>query len=196
MLMRGVLTALCIMLFAIPASAHKIILNAWGEGDTLITETGFSDGSAGKESKITVTDATTGAEVLTGVADENGLFEAQIPAEVIVQGHDLQVVTNAGAGHQAKATVSGDEFSPPVESPAAEKNLSEQGATASSDAVKVMVKQAVREEIKPLRREIMTMADKGPSLSTILGGIGYIFGLAGVAALVGARRRHNETAHK
>ena len=189
MLKRGIPAVLLVLVFALPAQAHKVILNAWGEGDTLVTEIGFSDGSAGHGAKVTISDADTGKEVLTGTADESGVFEAKLPAEVISRGHDFRVHGNAGSGHQAETVVMADEFAPAETPPSSAATQSTPGNAPDPAAFKALVREAVREEIKPLRREIKGLSDTGPKLSSILGGIGYLFGLAGVAAIVGARRR-------
>ena len=50
------------------------------------------------------------------------------------------------------------------------------------------IAEAVRNEVRPLRREIAAYKEKN-DLQTILGGIGYIAGLFGVGFYVAARRR-------
>ncbi|MFW5735177.1 MAG: hypothetical protein ACOCWR_08965 [Oceanidesulfovibrio sp.] len=194
MLRPVLLTMLLIAAMATNAGAHKIMLNAWAEGDMIATETAFGDGSAGNGASVTVTDAATGEEVLTGFADDTGFYEAQLPAEVIARGNDLRVVSNAGAGHQAETVVPAEEFAAAPATPSAsdDEALAESVPAVDPAALRALVGEAVREEIKPLRRELMSMRDTGPELSSIVGGVGYILGLFGVAALVGARRRRNE----
>jgi nickel transport protein len=110
MLIRVLLAVLLVTVSALPASAHKVLLNAWAEGAMVVAEIGFSDGSAGSGAKITVLDGTTGEEILSGVADKAGFFEAEVPGAALARGNDLRVVGNAGAGHQAEAMVPIDEF--------------------------------------------------------------------------------------
>jgi nickel transport protein len=45
----------------------------------------------------------------------------------------------------------------------------------------------VRDELRPLRREITAYKEKN-DLQSILGGIGYIFGFFGIAYYIAARR--------
>lgn len=180
MLTRALLAALLVLACAPDASAHKVLLNAWGEGRTLAAEIGFSDGSPGAGAEITVADAATGETLLRGVADGAGFFEAELPGEALERGHDLRVVGNAGAGHRAETLVPASEFAGVA--PAAPTGL-------APGELEALVRAAVREELRPLRRELEAQSGGGPELGTVLGGIGYIFGLAGVAALADNRRR-------
>ncbi len=204
----GLPAVLAVVLLPAPASAHKMIINAWVEGDVLVTETAFGDGSPGKGVTVTVTDAATGETVLTGTADETGVFEATLPPKALARGNDLLIASDAGAGHRVTMTIPADEFSSAsaaVTAPqASEGSLSSSPATrdATHDTrpagpiaavdpamLKALVAEAVRAELRPLRRELQAQQDEGPTVSAIFAGIGYIFGMAGVAALVSRRRR-------
>ncbi len=194
MLTRALLAALLVLACAPDASAHKVLLNAWGEGRTLAAEIGFSDGSPGAGAEITVADAATGETLLRGVADGAGFFEAELPGEALERGHDLRVVGNAGAGHRAETLVPASEFAGVASAaPAAVAPADGGGAAAPTGLapgeLEALVRAAVREELRPLRRELEAQGGGGPELGTVLGGIGYIFGLAGVAALADNRRR-------
>ncbi len=57
------------------------------------------------------------------------------------------------------------------------------------EEVRSAVEEALERKLAPLRRKLAEETEPGPSLRDIMGGIGYIFGLAGVAALVASRRR-------
>ena len=45
------------------------------------------------------------------------------------------------------------------------------------------------EKLQPLFRTLARMQDSGPSMTDIFGGIGYILGLAGVAALFLSKKK-------
>lgn len=57
-----------------------------------------------------------------------------------------------------------------------------------SAETRAMIAEAVRDEIRPLRREIAAYREHN-SLQTILGGIGYILGLFGLGFYLAARRK-------
>ncbi|NDK34309.1 carboxypeptidase-like regulatory domain-containing protein [Rhodovulum sulfidophilum] len=61
-------------------------------------------------------------------------------------------------------------------------------APGLSDADKAAVAKIVRDEMRPLRREIAAYREKN-DLQSILGGIGYIVGIFGLGFYVAARRR-------
>ena len=59
---------------------------------------------------------------------------------------------------------------------------------ALTDAERQTIAQAVRDEMRPLRREIAAYREHN-DFQTILGGIGYIVGLFGLGFYLAARRR-------
>lgn len=188
------------------AEAHKVLVNAWVEGDVLLVETAFGDGSAGTKAQVTVRDQASGQVVLQGVADEEGMARLPLPEAVREAGNDLQVVSNAGQGHKATFMVPADELvgqsaTVPQDPPAiASGDASETGgATALGTDVamppgidvetlrlllRLETSRAVREQLQPLRRDLRTLQQQGPRIADIVGGIGWILGLAGLAVLL------------
>jgi nickel transport protein len=57
-----------------------------------------------------------------------------------------------------------------------------------SEEERQVIAKAVRDEIRPLRRELIAYREKN-DLQGILGGIGYIFGLFGLGFYIAARRK-------
>jgi len=51
------------------------------------------------------------------------------------------------------------------------------------------VDQAVEGRMAPVKRMLLESTEKGPSMTEIIGGIGYIFGLFGITAFVASRRK-------
>ena len=89
-------------------------------------------------------------------------------------------------------------FSPQVLAQSASAEVQEQeeaepaqaGRTVGSLTTeeRLAIAEAVRDELRPLRREIAAYREKN-DLQTILGGIGYIVGIFGLGFYVAARRR-------
>ena len=52
------------------------------------------------------------------------------------------------------------------------------------------VEQAVESRMAPMKRLLLESAQKGPGPTEIIGGIGYIVGLFGLAAFFSARRKN------
>lgn len=55
-------------------------------------------------------------------------------------------------------------------------------------ALEALVEGAVEKKIAPLRAMLVADQEKGPGLTEIIGGIGWLVGLAGLAAFCGSRR--------
>ena len=102
----------CLLCFGIEAvDAHRVILFAWAEGDTVYVESKFNSGKKVKAGKIIVTDPQ-GTELVKGTTNEKGEFSFKVPKKA-----DLKIVLIAGAAHRAEWTISAAEF----EMPAGEK---------------------------------------------------------------------------
>ena len=97
---HGVFLILMICAFTTPALAHRVVIFAYTEGDTIHTESKFMPNTPVNQGKILVQDPTTGKELLTGQTDAQGKFSFQRPAEAA--GKDLKIVIDAGVGHRAE----------------------------------------------------------------------------------------------
>jgi nickel transport protein len=182
--------------------AHKVIVFAWVEGDTVRTESKYSGGRKVKEGQIIVYDMQ-GQKVLEGKTDDQGLFSFKAPKRT-----DLKIVLNAGMGHRAEWTIKAQEFgeSREMQAPAGPKQRapSEKGGTAPSvqnaepmasprevdtQEIRRIVERALDEKLAPVIRRLQEMQDRGPSPTEVLGGIGYILGLIGIAAYFSSRQK-------
>jgi len=83
-----------------PCMAHRVNLFAWVEGDTVFTESFFSDGAKSVGSRIDVFDPE-GEILLTGKTDDEGRFSFKIPKKT-----DLTIVLNASKGHRVEYILS------------------------------------------------------------------------------------------
>lgn len=91
--------------------AHRVIVFAWVEGDTVYVESKFNGGKKVQAGKIVVTDPQ-GTELVNGKTNEKGEFSFTVPKKT-----DLKIVLLAGEGHRAEWTLPLAE----IETPAAEK---------------------------------------------------------------------------
>jgi len=201
-LARGAITALTalLLLSTPPAFAHKLNMFAYAEGNEIFAEGYFVDGKRAKNSAVKVFDASN-KELLQGTTDVDGQFSFAIP-----QLSDLRITINAGMGHQAEFTLTKDELSGEEEAvasrpPATPSNLDSASpgtpdgplnpVTAiniDNTALRSEVERAVGKAIKPLMRELSAMrAEK--SMADIIGGIGFIFGLFGIAMYFKVRKQ-------
>jgi len=194
----GWILALVIVLAPGVALAHKVTVFAWVEGDTVYTESKFSGGRAAKDAPIEVYNAA-GEKLLEGRTDDEGKFAFQPPRP-----EDLQIVLIGGAGHRNEWRVSAEEFtgagsaaaSPPV-MPAAETAPPQAGSsesprggvvTLSPSELQALIEQSLDKKLAPILHRLGNV-EQGPSLSDIIGGIGYIIGLVGLGAYMHSRRK-------
>jgi nickel transport protein len=172
-----------------PANAHKVIVFAWVEGDTVYTESKFSGGRKAKHAIVEVYDGQ-GNKLLDGKTDENGEFSFKIPKEA-----EMKVVLLAGTGHRGEWTIPIEEIQgvprQPVknETEAGKKSAASSGLSESD--IERIVDTALDRKLKPLLRMLAESRTRGPSVSDIIGGIGYILGLVGLGAYVHYRRKKN-----
>ena len=105
------------------ASAHRVNLFAWVEGDTVYVESKFSGGKKVNMGKIIVTDPQ-GTELVKGITNEKGAFSFKIPKKT-----DLKIVLLAGTGHRAEWVIPVSE----IEMPAAEKKPIQEKSSTVKD---------------------------------------------------------------
>ena len=186
---------------SVSAGAHKIVAGAYAAGDHIEGEISFSDGTMAKNVLVEVLteDGKKLGETRTG---DDGTF-VFTPTQPVV--HIFHA--DLGGGHVANVRLGVDELPAGLKAPggtakadggagqpvasattavAAAPRTAD--ASALSPAQRGIVAETVRNEIRPLRREIIAMKEKN-DLQSILGGIGYIVGLFGLLFFLAARRQ-------
>lgn len=183
------------------ALAHRVNVFAWAEGDTVYVESKFSGGKTIIGGKIIVTDAS-GVEVLTGLTNDQGEFSFKRPQQT-----ELKIILEAGMGHRAQWTLPADDGQADQsrsEKARAQNQLKNPGdqnyhrnpetqtavyAGPSRTEIEAIVEKALDKKMKPVLEMLAESRAKGPGISDILGGIGYIIGLVGVAAYFHSRKK-------
>lgn len=208
---------LCCFLGA-PAWAHKAIVFAYLEADELVAEAGFSGGNPAKNCGISLRDLASGEILAQGRTDSNGLWRVPLPATAAQATQGMVIVLDAGEGHRAEWKLAPDEYLnhvPVAPAPATSENKAIPNASAAPAAdvsdtragasensrgepqpsldsqqlrniVEHAVADAVSRELAPLKRQLLQ--PQGPDLRDILGGIGYLVGLAGLFAYSRSRK--------
>lgn len=185
------LTVLYLTMTAPWALAHKVLLSAYVEGDSVFVEGGFSDGTPCKNAGIEVFDPS-GKKLLEGKTNEDGEFSFKPPQKT-----DLKLVLNAGMGHRGEYTVPADELQGVVvgnqattteamPAPTAEtqkpQGTSEAAAQIDQKEIESIVDRVIQKRLRPLTQLVAKSQRKtGFSPTEIFGGIGYILGLMGIA---------------
>lgn len=192
-----------------PAFAHKVTIFAWVEGDTVFTQSKFSGGRKAQDSSVVVYD-TEGNRLLEGKTDAKGEFAFKIPKKT-----GLKVVLKASMGHLAEWMIPAEEIiaaarertgghqetptqsaakEEPPRSPAVKPGRIKP-APAPVDLqrqeLQKMIDESLDRKIAPIANMLASLTNRGPGLTEIMGGIGYIFGLVGVALYIASRKRNN-----
>jgi nickel transport protein len=201
----AVIVLLCILYVGVDsASAHRVNVFAWVEGDTIYVEGKFSGGKKVKSGKIVVTDPR-GNKLLSGLTNDQGEFSFKVP-----QRTDLKIVLIAGQGHQAKWTIRAAEMedlpSKTASDESAEKAVQSEpkkavaitsvdARTAAPDTalkpeeLEAIIETVLDRKLKPITRMLVDIRQDAPSVGDIFAGIGYILGLVGIAAYVQSRKK-------
>ncbi len=191
----------------VPALAHKVTIFAWVEGDTIYTQSKFRGGKKVKNCTVAVYD-NKGNQLLEGKTDEKGEFSFKVPKKSA-----LKVVLKASMGHMAEwkipaaqiagvAEVSdsstlhaaaGDNTEDTVRS-IHYANTDPQVPAATTvgltkQQVQDLIDESLDKKLKPIVSMVSESLDHGPGLTEIIGGVGFIFGLVGVALYFSNRRK-------
>jgi nickel transport protein len=210
MLLRSCFLLVCLFLLPIQAQAHKIHVFAWVSGNTITVESNFSKNRPLLNGKVTVQDNGSKTVLLQGTGDDKGLFTFPIPARANNDAMDLLIVVSGSEGHQSTWLIPAEEYLsetsrvPPNNLPAKTQHLPINSAAVpdmvstkaeiENTELKQMLQKLLNQELAPIRRSLAKAEDKSPGFSDIMGGIGYLLGLAGLVAWL--RNRPQKTGRK
>jgi nickel transport protein len=160
------------------ALAHKVMIFAWIEGDTVFTESKFSGGKKVIHAPVVIFDKN-GKKLLEGKTDNKGEFSFKIPKV-----SDLRIVLNAAMGHKAEWTVPESDIREAGAMLEKKSTVEPSGPIVvglSKEEVRKIVEDSLDKKLRPIVRMITESKNAKPSLTEVIGGIGYIFGLMGIA---------------
>lgn len=172
-----------LLLLASPAYGHKVTIFAYAEEGLIKTESRFSGGRPARNCNVTVQSLPDQTLVASGQSDEQGFFAFPLPAKAA----DLDIIIICGDGHRGSWRLEAQEYLPAEAQPAPHLHESpDQAASLVSGDQEAVLRHIIAEEVEkkvaPLRRDLARLAVQKTSVADILGGIGYILGLAGLAS--------------
>jgi len=177
------------------AFAHRVNVFAWVEGDTVHTESKFSGGKRVNGGEVLVYDLQ-GKELLAGKTNAQGEFSFKIPRKTA-----MKIVLQAGMGHRGDWTIPLSEIDPQKSASEPSVSTEEPKRTAKTETVTPSVdldqmrhalEQSLDRRLSPVLKRLAESQERGPTFRDILGGIGYILGLLGLAAYLHFRRKTRE----
>lgn len=183
----ALLIFLLLLLSPAPLRAHSVSVYAWVERDTVFTESFFANGSRAAHSQIAVFDKG-GNRLLTGKTDSQGMFSFKLPKK-----EDLRIVLRTPEGHGAEFQLQVEEK--PVSGDRREGEYLEEPSQIlgspclSKEEMRSVVEEVLDEKLEQMRKRLEASQKGGPGITEVLGGIGYIIGLMGMAIIFSHRRR-------
>jgi len=168
--------------------AHKVHIFAYVEGDTVYTESYFSDGTKVKGGVVEVYDSQ-GSKLLEGKTAENGEFNFKPPKT-----DDLKLVVATAMGHRNSYTLSADDEpditgAKKLQEPHPKESEAKELTEVHLDEIKTIIDTSLDEKLKPIMRELTRMQQKQVSFTEVIGGIGYIFGIMGIILYFVSKKR-------
>lgn len=210
---------LVMLLLPSTAFSHRVNIFAWAEGNTVNTEATFSSGNKAQKSHVIASESQSGAVIAEGDTDADGLWHFTLSGDILQRKPDILITLSAGEGHANTWTVTAADYAGAAPDPAntTEATQTPSGSSVSGDMppymedttpstvetadslniskqelqhiVESAINAALEKKLAPIRKQLAEEAQHTPSLQDILGGIGYILGLMGVAAFMAAKKR-------
>lgn len=175
---------LLLLVMTLPVQAHRLNLSVWSAGESIYGKTGYGRENMAKDAHVAVYHAESKELLLETTSDAQGLFQFVAP-----QGqHDLLIVVDAGQGHRAELLLEAEDYTtnavffdlPQVESLATQLDMQQ---------LRQILAEEIRRELAPVKQSLASLQAGEPNFRDILGGLGWIFGLAGLAAWLQSRKK-------
>lgn len=174
--------ALALVAANTPALAHKMKVFASATGTAVSGYVYFNGDSRAINTKVTAV-GSDGSTVFEGLTDDKGQFGFQATRRM-----DHVITVDGNDGHMGAFTVTAAELPdslPPASSgnaapPAPASVAAPTEAVAGSADLRAFIDQSISRQIRPLREQIDAYQEK-IWWHDVIGGIGYIVGLAGLA---------------
>ncbi len=187
--------------FTPSALAHKVRVFAYESGGKIITEAKFNNGRPAKNSTINVTDNSDQSVLLQGSTDDEGIFRFAVPPLATQKRMDLNIIVDVGEGHKGSWLLKSSDYLvdisaqkvPSLQSPMPLPVSKEQSDKGDCSELEQLIEQVVARELAPIKRTLAQTSERKLSLQDILGGLGYIFGLAGFAAYFQSKKTGEKT---
>ena len=212
------LAVLVFLLVANTCYAHKVNVFAYVDGEAIQIEGSFSKSQKVMHGRLAMRDSENGDLVHEGTTDRQGRYSFRPSAAFLATGHGLDILLQAGEGHQDTWQVLPAELqglvarapntqpplpqppdtqellSPPVTKEAQAPVGSATVAPGTKDAeLEAMIHRVLEAKLAPIKETLgqvlAAQHNTDPELKDIIGGLGWIMGLVGLAAYWRYRRQ-------
>ncbi len=203
--------------FVPAAHAHRVNLFAWSEGAVIHTEATFNSGNKARMSHVVATRTDTGAVIAEGETSNEGIWSFTLDEATLASHPDILLTLNAGEGHANTWTVTAADYAgadtegvspspagmsatestsddmPPFMEDTAPAAHARQGSSPDGQMLEKSLERAMdaalERKLAPIRKQLVELGQHSPNIQDVMGGIGYIFGLMGIAAYMASRRK-------
>ena len=189
------LFSLFLILISVKATlAHKVNVFGYREVNCIIGEAYFSDGSPCKKCLVEIYDKQ-GKKIAQTTTDERGKFKV-----LVNEKGSVKIKLIAGEGHLAEYEIEGLKEVTEKNQASSQKEISKKivksknsqiQTSISKDELKKIVREVVAEETECIKSILMDLKKdmNKAKIHEIIGGIGYIFGIWGIIALLKTRKK-------
>jgi nickel transport protein len=195
-------------LAAIQAQAHKVNVFGYVDGDRLVVEGYFSASVKARDCTVEVFDEG-GKKIHEGKTDQKGIYSFNL-ADLPALSGGLRFVLDVGEGHKAEYNLNAADLPgamkrdpAPKKQPREDKLANASGLTVTDStqavdqaALMAAVETVLDKKLEPIVRMLgkqerlfLEQMHGGPRMTEIVGGIGWIMGLVGLAAFFWGRNR-------
>ena len=199
-----IFTMLWLLFLPVSVSAHNVTVFAWVDGDTIHTQSKFRGGKRVKNAPILVYDFKD-VLLLEGKTDGKGMFSFKIPQKTA-----LKIVLKASMGHLAMWKLRAEELGETesktavqptgIKAPLAidsgstgiQKNVDVFGSTKISlerREIEEIIDASLDKKLQPITQMLANAMNQEPGFTEIMGGIGYILGIVGIALYFSNRKK-------
>jgi nickel transport protein len=182
-----------VVVSVLPAAAHKVRIFASVDGTSIVGFVHFGSTARARQAAVSLLDAG-GDEIARTRTNDRGEFRFAAARRT-----DHTVVVDLGDGHTARFTIPAADLPPTLAGGGIEPSTIASARAAvpavgmvaegtSPAALKALIDEAVARQVRPLREQLAAYEDK-VRWHDVLGGLGYIAGVTGIACYVLGRRR-------
>ena len=184
-----------VILFPSHADAHRVNVFAYVEDKRVYVEGYFMDGRGAGNSEVEVFDAQSGEKLLTLRTDKDGRASFDIPKMV-----PLRIVLNAGTGHVNDYLLKMEEIDTAIgdskEKEGSFVKTEDEGTIQKKDSpcseeIARIIDRELQKRLTPIKEMLIRIerSSSRPGVTEIMGGIGYIVGIAGILMYFKSRKR-------
>lgn len=179
---------LLLLVFTSLVLAHKVNIFAYRQKGQVSGESYFADGSPCKKCKIEVYN-NKGLKIAETQTDESGKFVLATEER-----GELKVVVDVGEGHRAEHKLEALSFEKKSEnlSSSQEKKEKKSSSLEEFSTLKQAVEESMDNKLQMFKVELLSEVKREISkvyIRDIIGGIGYIFGVWGLIAILKNRKK-------